>query len=321
MAKNEMQKMTLRPMEAVEHHYCFAQSQQISMQTGLIGHLRADFGSEGEGFFSTFFDFRASLKSDEFRAEFDEVINTLREGAQFGGILKDREAMRTYCKAHPESCIEAEGQYGFRMDTDNYSYMLRVNPHKGEYNLYCYCYVRERLDRHISQAEKGIRFITSDYKEKFRIADGDKIRIVTKAGEQINMVCRYIDDYHLETGSYPGDHLYHICEFAERMEQSECQTIIPLRSSLPDMAYVFVEAHNCVGIVHKGESGYIPTAIYGATPAETRAVIDKMNNAINVSKGQAEAMKCGSLFGWGVPGADPKNYDAEGKAIRNKKCS
>ena len=53
--------MTIRAMTPAERNYCYLQSQQISMQTGLIGHLRADMDSNGKGFFSTFFDFRADL--------------------------------------------------------------------------------------------------------------------------------------------------------------------------------------------------------------------------------------------------------------------
>ena len=62
-----MMELTLRPMIQAEQAYCYTQSQQICMQTGLIGHLRADFGSNGTGFYSTFFDFRDSLKSDDFK--------------------------------------------------------------------------------------------------------------------------------------------------------------------------------------------------------------------------------------------------------------
>ena len=68
----------------------------------------------------------------------------------------------------------------------------------------------------MKQAERGIRFITPNYEEKFRIPDDDKVRITLNDGSYFDEVCRYIDDYHVEVGR----NLYHICEFAERMEES-----------------------------------------------------------------------------------------------------
>ena len=37
--------MDYRVLTEAERKYTFSQSQQLSMQTGLIGYLRADFGS------------------------------------------------------------------------------------------------------------------------------------------------------------------------------------------------------------------------------------------------------------------------------------
>ena len=37
--------------------------------------------------------------------------------------------------------------------------------YKGEENLFLYCYRRDWLDRHMEQAEKGIRFIDPHYKD------------------------------------------------------------------------------------------------------------------------------------------------------------
>lgn len=74
--------------------------------------------------------------------------------------------------------------YGVRVNTQDYAYLMRLNPYKGEYNLYCYCYKKDWLDSHLEKAERGIRFINPDYKELFRIDDGDKIRITYAESEK-----------------------------------------------------------------------------------------------------------------------------------------
>jgi len=310
-------ELTLRPMTHAEQAYCYTQSQQICMQTGLIRHLRADFGSNGTGFYSTFFDFRDSLKSDDFKAEFDEVINALREDKQYGGILTNRTAMSKFCHKHPGSSIEPDYNYGFRADTDHYSYMLRVTPRKGEYNLYCYCYIRQWLEGHMKRAERGIRFITPDYKELFRIADGDKVRIITKGGEKREMTCYYIDDYHLETSSGRSRNLYHICEFAERMETNECLSIIPLRKSLPDQCFSFLESTGEIILIDKGERGYTPTGKF-AENTSPREGVDALNKAKGITRAQEAAMVAGSMFGWDKPTADPARYGEDGSLLTKK---
>ena len=97
-----------RAMIEAEDKYTFRQSTQISMQTGLIGHLRADMDTDGNGFFSSWFDFREELKTDEFKAEFDEVINSLREE---GDILHNRRALAKYCYCTPQSRMQEEPGY------------------------------------------------------------------------------------------------------------------------------------------------------------------------------------------------------------------
>lgn len=306
----------LRSMRPDEHNYCFSQSHSISMKTGLIGYLRADMGSNGQGFFSNFFDFCPSLKSDAFKHEFDFFINALRFDAQYNGVLKDRPSLSAFCFRHPESCIEPERQYGFRADTEEYSYMLRLDPHKGEYNLYCYCYARKFLDAHLLTAKKGIRFITPGYQERFRIADGDKIRMIEKTGSRRDLVCRYIDDYHLEIGSSLNGCTYHICQFAELMEQNGCQAVIPLRASLPDKCFSLLKTSGEMIMITRGESGYVPTGMYRVSAGSSmRSRVDKANMELGVTKAQEAAMLAGSMFGWDVPAANPENYDAEGTPL------
>ena len=210
-------------MLPAEQMYSYTQSGQLMGQTGCIGHLRVDMDSTGEGFFSSWEDHSRQLKTDAFKQEFDDVINMLRFHPDYDHILKNRTALAKYCYSHP-SCQMADGRsFGVRVDTDTYSYMCRLNPNKGEYNAYIYCYKKDWLDHHLMQAQKGIRFIDSHYNTKFRLPDGGKVVITEPSGSKHFETCRYIDEYHVEVGRS----LYHICEFAERMEQNGC-TVKPL---------------------------------------------------------------------------------------------
>lgn len=304
--------LDMRALTEKEDKYTFSNSMQISMQCGLIGHLRADMDSDGNGFFSSWEDYRKELKTDEFKDEFDKVINSLREE---GDILYNRKSLAKYCYSSPQAKMNNEQDYyGVRVDTQKYAYLCRLNPNKGEYNLYCYCYIKDWLDKHIRSAEKGIRFITPEYKEKFRISDGEKIRITFSDGEVKDRVCRYIDDSHVEV----GDDLYHICEFAERMEQCGA-TFIPLRLDLPEVCFSILPSTGDVIIIKHGESGYYRCEYSTEDKAFNREFANDRNANLGVSKAQVEAMLAGSMYGWDVPAADPKSYDENGTPLRNTK--
>ena len=207
--------MEVRALTQSEQKYTYAQSMQLEGQTGCIGHLRGDFAPSGYGFYTSWTDTREQWKTDEFKAGLDDVINALREDK---GLLHSRRDMSSAARQSPDAAFMGNycTEYGFRVDIDKHAFLLRCNPTKGDYNFYCYCYVKEWLDRHISRAEQGIRFIDPHYKELFRIPDGGKIIITYDWGEKAEKSCRFIDEYHTEVGS----NLYHICEFAERMERN-----------------------------------------------------------------------------------------------------
>lgn len=208
--------MKIRPFTETERRYSYTQSMQLQGQTGSIGYLRGDFDKSGYGFFTSWFDHRKHLKTDEFKAEIDEVINALR--SEENGLLKDRPSMTKYAGQYPDSSFDGNfgTESGFRVDTEKYAYLIRCNPTPGDYNFYCYCYISEWLDKHMKNAECGIRFIDPEYKELFRIPDGGKIVITSEWGEKTEHLCRYIDEYHAEI----GNNLYHICEFAERIQKN-----------------------------------------------------------------------------------------------------
>ncbi len=160
-------------LKGTEYLYTYRNSQQISGQTGLVGYLRADFGSSDNGFFNTWNEFRADYNTDEFKADFYAVIDYFREKNRF---LHRRRDMENFCYEVSNTFEYSNGrEYGVRVDTEHYAFLMRLNPYKGEYNLYCYCYRKDWLDSHLERAKKGIRFIDSGYNDLFILPDGGTI--------------------------------------------------------------------------------------------------------------------------------------------------
>lgn len=304
--------MQLRPMTPQERSYSYTQCTDIIARTGCIGYLRADMDSTGTGFFSSWNDFRQDLKTDEFKKEFDDVINSMRENEEYGGILKTRTDLFRYCYSHPDSAFDefVPREFGFRADTQNYTYMLRLNPNRGEYNAYIYCYLRDRLQQHMENASRGIRFVDTSYKDLFRLPDGEKVRIRSKDGQTQERTCRYLDEYHMECGSS----VFHICEFAERMEQAG-NKVEPVNPIFPDFCYSILPSSGQIIKIQKGESGYYPTNTEWMNDTAKREYVDHVNDKLGVSKAQEAAMLAGSMFGWDVPAADPRSYDQDGNPV------
>ena len=306
-----MEDYQKRPLTLAEEKYAFPQSDEISNKAGLIGYLRADFGTSGKDFNTSWETWNKERNNPLFSLIMNEVIDGLQKE---GEILSSRAAMRKYCRQTPQSQMAKEHYYyGVRVNADFYAFMMRMTPNKGDYNLYCYCYERKWLDHHLKRAEKGIRFIDPSYKELFRIPDGDRIQITTSTDEVVDRTCRYIDDYHVEV----NQRIYHISEFAELMERNG-NTVIPLRSSLPERCYAYLPTTQEITIVKKGESGYYRSDLSPVYGQDGKAFVEELNRQGGVSKAQAEAMIAGAMFGWACPAADPANYDENGTLLKAK---
>lgn len=207
--------MEIRPLTQAEQKYAYEQSMQIRGQTGSIGVMHGGYKSDRE-FYSRFYDLNERWKTGDFEEGLENFLNIVSSDKD--GFMRNLDTMREYTACHPQNAFPGkEGtEYGFRADTEKYAYVMRCNPAKENDNVEIHCYVKEWLDEHIRKAEKGIRFINSRYDELFRIEDGEKIKIKYSDGEEQEHVCRYIDEYHTEV----GNHLYHICQFAEIMERN-----------------------------------------------------------------------------------------------------
>lgn len=304
-------EIIINPLTIEERKYTYAQSTQIRGQTGSIGHLRGDFDT-GEQFYTTWNEHSSSLKTPEFISELDSVINELRSNSC--GLLKSRRSMVDFARKNPESSFKGAytTEYGFRVDTEKHSYLLRCNPTQGDYNFYCFCYQREWLNRHIDKARQDIRFIDSEYKELFRLPDGEQITVTDTEGHKRDFTCRYIDEYHLEV----GNNLYHICQFAEIMERNG-SAYQPKEIPLPRECLSTLSSSGEAILITRYQKGYTLRRTE-KSPEENRTFVDQYNKNKGVSKAQEAAMAAGSMFGWDTPAAKPKNYDENGRAIKPK---
>ena len=160
--------MKIRKIEKEEIPYLYSGSEPgWDKAIGCIGHLRFDFGWNGEEFWTTWWPHDESYKTPEFREELDDVINQLRKSE-----LKDLRKAARWCYAQgaelPEAMIES---YGIRVDTDAYSYLFRLTPARGNYQ-YCYCYLRELLDAVIIVKETD----ESPFAEQHNVASGELLK-------------------------------------------------------------------------------------------------------------------------------------------------
>jgi hypothetical protein len=105
---------------------------------GAIGYLRADFGNDGNSFWTTWFDIQKHLRTPGFRDEFDEVIQHLRDGGQEPPFANRRNLDAFVC-ARPGMGLTPNGS-GYLVRTDDHTYYFRCYPCPGEYEIYGYAY-------------------------------------------------------------------------------------------------------------------------------------------------------------------------------------
>lgn len=160
---------------------------------------------------------------------------------------------------------------------------------------------------------KTIRFIDSQYNTLFWIPDGEKITLTRSDGEKRTLPCAYIDEVHTKIGS----NVFHICEFAERMEQIGTSYAPEKPPALPARCFSVQPETGELILIEKGKKGYQVCGWGSEYPSENRREADRMNRNEGVTKQLEGAMLGGALYGWRTRAANPVNYDFQGSATKD----
>ena len=142
----------LRPASAEEAGPFYSQEMEKQDQhLGTVGHLRIDFGSSGQEFWSSWWAHNGNqLNTAEFKSDLQQVVDELRRN----GPLKDLKAMQEYCADHGGAIANESESYGFIVEKENYQYCLRCTPLPGHYQGYLYCY--DLRQQRMSQKEAPV---------------------------------------------------------------------------------------------------------------------------------------------------------------------
>lgn len=199
--------MELKVATDKERTYTYRLPASVDVYAGLIGYLRADYGTDGKSFFNEFNDgpFKEWANKNGFRKAFNAFVDGLR------GFLGTFDEMSKFCRGSEDASFKGGcyTEYAFRKYDDKFVYIMRFIPVKSDYNMYIYCYRKDRFEEYI---QKKIRFITPAYRELFTIPNNSKIKVTYSDGRQAALNCFYVDDYHTVIGGCT----YHIYEWAER---------------------------------------------------------------------------------------------------------
>lgn len=131
-------KFEMRPASPDEAGLFYALPPEKDEEFGTVGHVRMDFGRDGDGFWHSWWP-RGSegLNTPEFKDELSQVVGQLRRG-----VLKDFSTMLRWCHLHGGEiaggvCTQ---NYGYVVETERYRYCLRCNPVRGDYQAYLSCF-------------------------------------------------------------------------------------------------------------------------------------------------------------------------------------
>ena len=169
--------------------------------------------------------------------------------------------------------------------------------------------------------------INAGYEITEKLAVGNSVFVLgsndTKYGTKyVTWQARADDPTNYFWGHYIGNYEDAREDLFERAH-SESQSLNPnyhkrQNEKLPAFCMSTLRSDGTLIVIKHKERGYKISDISTEDAAENNYLAKYINKLMDVTPAQEAAMVAGSMFGWNVPAANPKNYDEDGKAIKQK---
>ena len=119
-----------------------------------------------------------------------------------------------------------------------------------------------------------------------------------------------IEQREIKVGDYE---LYaHLWRWDNWNIQTESEQFTPkLAEGLPELCFSTIGSTGELICIKRGESGYYLSDLSTDDKQKNKQLADYNNDRLGVTEAQCQAMECGSMHGWGVPGADPRAYEQD----------
>lgn len=109
-----------------------------------------------------------------------------------------------------------------------------------------------------------------------------------------------------------GDMYVHLWDFDDWEIRTEQECFAPkLAEGLPDICFSTLPTTGELICIKKGETGYYRSDWNTDDSQKNAELADYNNERLGVTTEQRQAMECGSMHGWDVPGADPTYYEQQ----------
>lgn len=145
-----------------------------------------------------------------------------------------------------------------------------------------------------SSEPKLIRFIDSQYNNLFFLPDGENIRLISLDGREHIVPCKYIGEYHVKV----AHDVFHICEFAERMERNGTQYLPEKPLPLPERCHALHPGTGELIVLRQGERGYSVSPFCQKDKQSNQRLADQENGANRVGRQQVSQMLNSAFKGW-----------------------